>query len=497
MNTQTRSAVGIWRARNTRMIGEHGYQVYMVLMVALVAVAPVARAVWLSATSSGGIALLSAPAAQQLTGLVVASLWAGGLLLGRDRGPALRPPFLTYALMTSDLPRSDAFRGPLLRAGALVTGATTLVAGVVASSLASRGLVDPLSIVTFTAAGAMVGVIATVAWLAGQAFPRAAVPIALGIALLGGVTALVPDLQGFTPWGWVGLAYPVNGSAFGLVPLVAATAVLVAAVPVLLNRIDAATMAAQAARWESATSHATTMDFNSATALYQRRPYIGHRARAVQPTNQLWLTFVIRDMVGAARTPGRLLVGILAVVGAGALAAFAFAPAAPGAFLGVAAGLLLFAGLGPLTDGIRHAAAIAGDLPLYGISDRHLLAIHTLFPLAIVSAALLVAAIVCSVTVGLGAALPILGSLILGVLTVATRISNALKGPLPPALLTPIPSPMGDLGAAIRLIWALDGVLLAALAGASVALLLHAPFLLVGVALAIGGVGLARWKHRP
>lgn len=84
----------------------------------------------------------------------------------------------------------------------------------------------------------------------------------------------------------------------------------------------------------------------------------------------------------------------------------------------------------------------------------------------------------------------------LGMLALIARVSNALKGPLPPALLTPIPTPMGDVGAAIRMTWALDALLLAALARASAALAFQAPALLIGVTATLLGVGINRWRHR-
>ena len=90
----------------------------------------------------------------------------------------------------------------------------------------------------------------------------------------------------------------------------------------------------------------------------------------------------------------------------------------------------------------------------------------------------------------------ILGSLSLGILAIIARIGNALKGPLPPALRTPIPTPMGDLGAAARLAWAMDSVLLTALAGASTALVFQSPVLLVAVSIALTGLTFHRWRHR-
>ncbi|WP_159502482.1 hypothetical protein [Microbacterium sp. 18062] len=496
MTGRASAALGIWRARNVRTSGDRAFLVYMVLMVALVTVAPVARAVWLSVTSAEGIAVFASDAAPGVTVLVVAGLWAGALLLGRDRGPALLAPFPTHALATSDLPRSGTFSGPVLRAGALVTALTTLVAGLIGGSLMSSGLAAPLGAVMFTAAGALVGVVATVAWLAGQAFPRAAVPVALGVLALGAVTAAVPVMQPFTPWGWVGLVYPGSGAPHTLAALTALTALLVAAVPVLMNRLGLAELMAQAARWDSATTHATGMDFGAAATMYQGRPHLGRRLRAVRPIRHRSAVFLIRDAIGAVRTPGRLIVGVLALAVAGTLITLAFAPAMPGWALGAAAGLILFAGLGPLTDGIRHAASVAADLTLYGISDEHLLANHTLFPLAVIVVVLLAVVVVCSIVAGIGAAAPLASSLALGLLALIARVSNALKGPLPPALLTPIPTPMGDLGAAVRMTWALDGVLLAASAGAAAALAFESPVLLIGVTVTLIGVGINRWGHR-
>lgn len=496
MSTRTGAAIGIWRARHVRTAGDRGYLVYLVLVVALVTVAPVARAVWVSATSTEGIALLVSPAAPGVAVLIVAALWAGGLLVGRDRGPALHPPFLTHAFAASDLPRSETFRGPLVRAGALVTAMTTIIAGLVGGSLASHGLSDLLGVAVFTWAGLMVGVISTVGWLAGQVFPRSAAPVALGVFVLGIVAAAFPFLHPFTPWGWVGLVYPGIGAPHAAAALTALTAISVAAVPVLMNRLGLSALEAQAARWDSATAHATGLDLRSAAALYQRRPHVGRKARAVRTSGRLVWTFLIRDAIGAVRTPGRLIVGVTVLVVGATLFTLAFVPGTPGWLLGAVAGLVVFAGLGPFTDGIRHAAYVAGDLPLYGISDLHLLVAHALFPLAIVVLVLLATVVVCSILAGAPPAAPLTGALVLGPAALVARVGTGLKGPLPPALLTPIPTPMGDLGAAVRMAWALEAVLLAAAAGAAAAMVFEAPVVLVAVTAALLGVGFSRWRHR-
>lgn len=496
MNHRLRASDALWRAHTARTAGERAYLAYAVVMVGVVAAAPVARAVWVSATSAEGIAALASPGAPGATALVVAALWAGALLLGRERGPIVLPPFLAHVLATSDLPRWSALRRPLLRAGVMVTAATTLTAGVIGAGLASRGAVDPLGAALFVAAGLIVGVVATVAWLAGQALPRAAVLLAVGVLAAGIVTSLAPAARPFTPWGWVGLAYPGGGTPQALGALTALGAALATTAPALVSRLGIATLTTQAARWDAATSLVTAMEVDAAAAVYRGRPHLGRRVRAVRAMDRLPLTFLFRDAIGAGRSPGRLIAGVAAIASAGALMALAFAPQTPGWLLGAVAGVLVFAGTGPLADGVRHAAHVASDLPLYGIDDGRLLLLHLLFPLTAVVLILAATALIGAVALGVGAAVPSVGALALGLLALVGRVGNALKGALPPALLAPIPTPMGDLGAGVRLVWALDGVLLAALAGAAAALVFTSPALPAGVAAAGIGVAAHRWRAR-
>ncbi|UNK69297.1 DUF6297 family protein [Microbacterium sp. H1-D42] len=496
MSATTQAALKVWRARSTRSVADRGYVVYLGLLVTLVTVVPVARMVWLSASGVDGSALLGSASAPGVATLMSAALWAGALLVGRDRGPAVLPPFLTHALAASSVPRADAFLGPLLRGGVLVTAISTAITAVVSLSLAANGVVDAFGVTGFIVTGAMVGVITTVAWLSGQAVPSAAIPAAIGIVLLGSITAGLPALQPFTPWGWVGATYPGGGSLTAVGALAALTVALVSVVPTLLNRLGYRRLIAQASRWESATMHATSMDFNTAAATYQARPNWGRGTRAVRQSRGLARTFWIRDAVGATRTPGRIVVGLLALIAAGVLLTFAFADSTPGWLLGAAAGVTLFAGLGPFSDGLRHAARVAADLPLYGISDESLLAHHLLFPVTVILAVLLATVLVCAIASGSGVGPPLAAALLLGLHAVLARTSSALKGPLPPVLLTPIPTPMGDAGAAVRMVWAVDAPVVMAIAGVSAVFLFPAPLLVVGVTAALIGLCVSRWRRR-
>lgn len=495
MTSRVSASVRIWRSRDVRTRGDRAYLGYMIFMVALVTIVPVVRAIAVSMTSTEGIALLTSTEAPSATMLAVSGIWAFSLLLGRVRGPALRPPLVTHALASSDLSRAAAFRGPVLGSSAVVVALTSAAGILVGVSLVSTGHSSIGAAVLFVLASACVGVISAVAWLVGQALPRLAALLAPVVFGLGVVTSAVPAIQPFAPWGWVGLAYPVAAGAGTLVPLVAVTAVAAAAVPALMNTLSLALLTAQAARWEAATSYATGMELAAAATVYQAVPKVGRRLRAVRPALRSPFLFLVRDAVGAARTPVRLAAATLALAAAAVLFTLSVAGESSSWALSAVAGVILFAGLGPLTDGIRHAASVASDLPLYGISDERLLASHALFPLVATIVVVVLAGAICALVVGNG--IPaILGSSVVGILAVLARVANALKGPLPPVLLSPISTPMGDLSAAVRLVWALDGVLLSALAGASVAVVFGSPVLLLVVSIALIGLIVFRWRHR-
>lgn len=474
MSAQLREAFAIWQMRNIRTGGDRAFAAYAVIMVVIVAVAPLVRALWLSATSAEGIALLASATTPTALSFIVTALWAGALLVGRDRGPALLPPFPLHVLATSDIQRSTVFRGPLLRNGLLVTASTTAVATFAGAVLVSRGLGDPHTAIAFAAGGALVGMIATVAWLVGQTLPRTSLAFAFAVVGLAAFGVVMTNL-------------------FVLATLATA---LIALVSTLLNRLSLATLTAQAARWESATVFASGLDFASATSTCRGRPRVGRHMRAVRPGRSLAVTFLLRDAIGAIRTPGRLIVGISAVAVAGVLMTLALAPAAPTVLLGAAAGLVLFAGLGPLTDGLRHAASVAADLPLYGLSDEVLVGFHALFPLAVVTVVLVLAAVVGTTLLETSLGGPLVASLALALVALVTRVSSALKGMLPPALLTPIPTPAGDVSILLQLTWVVDGVIVVAFAGAAAAIMLQAPTLIVVVALAAAGIGASRWRAR-
>lgn len=499
MMVHARLALEVWRSRKPHSAGERAYLTYSACLIGLVVIVPAVRALWGAITTAWAQTLLMSPQAASTAVGAAGFVWAAALVAGRGRGPALLPPFPTHALALSGIPRSRAFWRPVVRAGSAVTAATTCAAVLVVGSLVQSAAISIAMATLFAGVGMLVGVLAVAAWLAGQSFPRAALPAAAMTAALAGICSGIPATWPFVPWGWVGLAFPTQPAASAsaaLVGLVAAGAAAISLVPMLMNRLDAAALVAQSVRWDRVLSHATGLELDAAARDYQPQPGFGRRLHAVRPLRWRSGTFLLRDAVGAIRTPGRLLAAIAALAAAGALLAFAVAPGTIAAASGCLAGVLAFAGLGPLTDGIRHAANVAAGAGLYGIADGAMLGYHSLFPTLVAVAVLVLAVIACAVVFAAPAALAVLHAAILSALATLARIASALKGPLPPGLLTPIPTPLGDLASAARVLWALDAMLLAAGAGIAVVMLSAVPLAVVAVAATLVGLTAARWLRR-
>jgi hypothetical protein len=439
--------------------------------------------------------LLSSTHAPGAVALVTAALWAGALLVGQKRGPALLPPFLLHALTSSDLRRSEVLRSPVLRSlavlGVLCAGAAA-VGGV---ALLGHGLASLGGVAVFVMAGGAAGAVTALLWLTGQVFHRAAVPSALTVLALAVLGFAVP--AALLPWGWVGATYPVDEP--GLAPLVGIlllTTVFAALVPVLLDRLSAAQLIEQAERWRLVTAFSSSLDARSAQSVYDTGPRWGGRIRAIRPGRIRWSTFVIRDAVGRLRTPGRSAGALVAVASAGVLMVLATTAGTAAIVLWAVAGLVIHTASGPLSTGLQHAADAAGDLPLFGIGDARLVLLHALCPLAILII-VPTAAAACTAHLGgvpVGSAVVSAGAL--GILALALRLCGALKGPLPPGLLAPVSTPAGDLSAVGPLLWALGEVGLAISGALAVAVLPTTPLPFVVIFVGTATLLAVRWRRR-
>lgn len=494
---QPAAALKIWRARRSHSVGDRAYVLYAFALAALVALVPLVRALWLLATAPAGIALLTSTGTIASVSILTAGFWAGALLLGRIRGPALMPPFPMLALTSSGIRRSSALRRPLVIAAVTITAAFACTAAFVSAVLVSSGRAQPLEPVGFVAASIAVGIITTLMWLMGQVFPRASVPLALGVMAAAAFTGSSPQLLAATPWGWAGSTYPLQdypvGPSIGLALLVL---VLLLAAPLLLNTLTGMQLGVQAARWERATMFSFSFDFGGAGVVYATEPRLGRHLRAVKPFRPRALTFLMRDTIGQLRTPVRFLIAVSGLVAAGIAVTVSFLFAEPLLPLTAVAALIALTASGALAQGVRHAARVAGDHPLYGISDVALVCVHSLFPLAAVTVVLPTTATVTALATGAPLLISLVGAWALGLLILAVQLNSALKGPLPPGLLTPVSTPAGDLSILLQLGWALSDVVIATCAGLAVAVLEYTPLPLLLASAAVGGITVVRWRRR-
>lgn len=489
----TSQALSIWQRRNARQRESISYLIYQSVIVALVVVVPALMLLWSVMVTPAVIASLLTENASTVTMVVVVLVWSAALILGRLRGPAVRAPLLTSVLSAGPERRAVAFRGPVAGGVGIVVGIATFAGAVISAALWTAGSVTLAAGAVFIVASFGVGLIAGSAWLVGQIFPRWALPAGLMLAVVGSVSALVSPLAPLLPWGWAAAAYPNEGSLVAAVTLlVVALLVLVVAVAQMehLRRPD---LEAQAQRWDTAQVFASTLDLGSASAVYQARPKLFRTVRAVLRVRSHVSRFFLRDAVGAVRTPSRATMGAVSLTVAGVIVGCGLTPTP---FWGAAAGLLVYLGMGPLSDGLRHAAAMSGDLPLYGISDRLLVASHVTFPASSAVLFVGVGSIVAGVVHGNSVAgMPLFASVVATVmLSIAVRVATSLKGPMPITLLAPASTPMGDIGAVTRLLWMFDGLLLAAMAGL---LCLTGAWLLASVELVfVAFLLVRRWTRR-
>src|SRR5699024_7728382 len=130
----------------------------------------------------------------------------------------------------------------------------------------------------------------------------------------------------------------------------------------------------------------------------------GRQLRAFRPGRSRALTFLRRDAVGAFRTPLRLLRAVSLAALAGVLITLATIPSVPGPFLAGVSALLAYTSTATIGQGLKYAGTASGDLPVYGVSDRVLVLLHTQFPVAcmltILSITTVATALLTSIGVG-------------------------------------------------------------------------------------------------
>ena len=467
----------VWAQRSrARTRGDLLYLLYVVAMGAVVLGLPALLSAG-RALARGDVLALLLSAGAPPTAIALSLAVAAGLVgLGAVRGPALLPPFFTATLAGGPLPRGRVLRRPFARALLLPLLAGALPAVLVAATLMAADRTGPGTAALLALAGVGLGLLWGGAWSAGQLLrptPRRLLILLVG---LGAAIAAAPPLMAVRELArgmWSQSVAPSDGQvAAWAVGLVAAGAAGIALCTALLGRLRGTELAAQATRWEAATTSATATDLAGAAGAFRALPAAGRRLRAIGGGPTV-LLYARRDAVAWLRTPDRCAGGALAVLlGAVALGGAPLLPG-PAAWTALLLGALaLRTGAGAFVDGIRHGVHTLGAPPLLGQRAGTQLLLHSAAPgLLLVTFGALGGTLV-AVVVGGAASGPVMLPVAVAATVLAARAWEAAKGTMPLALATPIPTPQGDLSVLVMLAWQADAVVVPLLGAAALLLVL-------------------------
>lgn len=493
-----RSVRAAYRRRGDgRTSADIAYAVYVGLLVLLTVAAPWCWGVGLTLAQPNVLSILKGPDADHMLGVMCGCILAGVVVFGAVRGPALLSPFFTLVLAGNDLPRSRTLRRPFMQSAALLTGILMGVALMAGTVLVATGNASAWDAVAFMAAVGCFGVLGSVAWLSGQVLgDKNAAKLSTGLLLSSLFNVAVPSLAVLAPWGWVGRLWLAGSTVnlWALAGLLLVTAATVRLVPKLLNSLTGTALLDQSTRWQVAGVSAFVGDAAAALGSFRAQPRWGRTLPAVT-RNHVAARFLIRDFLGALRTPKRFMTGIVfLLLGNFTLVLGSSLLGMPAWLLGGLGGVLCYLAVGVFSDGFRHAGEAASAPPLYKYSNTQLYALHAAFPLVVTFVcSLIVTASVAATGVPVGAR-----ALGISVLIVIVRAYDSAKGSLPVSLLSPMPSQFGDISTVAVLVWQADAILISAAAGAALLALISSGSLLAAATLLVGTtlVILAKTKRR-
>lgn len=448
------------------------YILYVLTLLVAIVLIPVARATVVGLTQPEMISVLRSPGAEAAAGAVSALLLGGMAWLGRLRGPVTLQPFFVTLLASTDLPQSLTLRRAFGKSALLVTVIIGLIGALFAASLLIAGSASAQSATIFVIGAACFGFISSVLWLTGQsAKPRDLWLFTMAMATGGLFLWCIPSAAPVLPWGWVALLWP-NSTTPDMWPLVGLVVMTVLAawwVPRLLDRLDGPDLLEGADRWQSATGAAAAGDIAHAAALFRAAPTVGHGWNAVAGRTSA-VRFLRSDLVATLRTPNRFAAAALCLLAAWTMVGLSFtSESLAGWTLATVGAVTGYLALGVFSDGFRHSAETAAAPPLYGYRTRRLYALHSLLPLVVSG---ITAAVGTASAVLAGASSSVFGAALLAPLLVLIRAYDSAKGPLPVSILTPVPTPAGDMAGLSILAWQADSLLIATISGTSLLVLI-------------------------
>lgn len=400
---------------------------------------------------------LAAPQARNWTIFILGYAALVAIVLGGIRGPIAPGRFEATVRLQSPQARWKALGPTALRALLSSTIAVTLLGLIIgiAGSIALNWSVG--TVVWMSIAGFGLGVAVATARLLGQT----KVPfLTTGYAVILSVTSVLS----------------INYDGFSTAVIVELGVLAVAAVwlvPFCLGRLRAQTVLKHSALAEASSTLTKTGDWSAASREYRPAPSTGRNTRVLP--RRLSAT-VVRTPWGlwlsAWRTRQRAYIGVFLIAVGALLLGYGVSLAQPigdsrvdRVIIGVvlaAALSLIYWGFGSFVESLEFAAETAASVAIFRLSAGALLArtgaAYILLMLIISLPLTALLGYLVNGDVGfLGPSLG--GAIVLGLTQIAmARVHSATKGPLPPQMTTPIPTPAGDVSVLLILAWQCEAV---------------------------------------
>ncbi|KAB1653413.1 hypothetical protein F8O01_08190 [Pseudoclavibacter chungangensis] len=436
---------------------------YGAVLAALVVGVPVLRAVVLALAEQPVAASLATSGAAGIVGIVTIVVLAGAAALGPVRGPAVTTPTIAWIVASGPLPRRAVLGRAVTTAAIALSAALTVVVALVATALVLAGVWTPSGAATVLVGTLLVGVVAAVTWLIGQRLPPRGAQLApCAIAALGLLGLAFEPVRRLLPWGALETLWRSAGAAGEpawldpTIALAVAAVIGAVAIPWLLDGLAGPELVRQAARWERVGTAVGALDGAGAVGELRASPTIGRTWRAVLPVPRPFV-IPLADAIGAARRPVVALTGVLVLVASGLL--LALAPAGPPVWMLVGLGALI--GQTSLATGLRDAGSTLLGPPVFGGPPLRALAAHATWPFVAGTIVIAATALVTG-----GPSWHLVDALAVAACATGAIAMESVKGPLPVALLAPVPTAFGDVSVFAVAAWQLDGPILVLASGA-------------------------------
>lgn len=496
MKSPVDETLKLWRERKSSGTSGRVYSIYVAFISLLFLVSPAIYVLQDSVRNPTAYSLFELSNSQPFLPLLTGTIWIAAITIGPWRGPLVLPPFLAYAYTNSAMSLRVSFSRFLIRSTLFVFSFFLCCA-----LLFIWGIEFAFDLSRSSVALWVVAISAVTAWTVGLWLWAQSTTARTRLALLLGVLALLlvstmTTSSVVNPIDWLAVTHPQATPPPGAWGLPAVLTLSLVVIWYGLGRVNSAEIMSQSTRWDSASALIQSMDLATADSLLQQPPASFLSVDALGTSRYRTLTLIRRDAVGAsrglARSSGSAVVMTLGILGL----LYAVNSASYSHFVYGFLSVLVFLSLKSFTSGFDRVSVSEAGLPIYGMPPSQLIVVFSFVPLFAFTVGVALAFTSGLVLFGPIEGLSLLHVLLVGALSIVLRAASSFKGYMPVSLLSPIPTPFGDISVINRFLWSIDGVVMSFGVGVGISLGVDSPMFLVLSALLVLAFFVYRWRRR-